>query len=66
MNNNKKTDLQLTKLTGNDIATHEDLYIAELLIGGFHIPSYRWTRLYYDYAIIELQKANDLFLKTFS
>jgi len=69
MSNNKKTGLQFTELTSDDIAIHEDLYIEELLISGSEIPlgtAYCYTQLYYDHAIEELQKANALFLKMFS
>lgn len=59
-------NITFTKLTSDDIARHEYLHINKLLINGFHIPSHRWTQLYYNYAITELQKANDLFQKTFS
>jgi hypothetical protein len=62
---NKTNKLQFTKLTGGDIVTHEDLYINELLVGGFEIPSGCCRKLYYDHAIAELQKANELFLKEF-
>ena len=69
MSNNKDTKLQFTELTSNDTAVHEDLYIEELLISSSEMPlgtAYCYTQLYYDHAIEELQKANALFLKTFS
>lgn len=61
----KNTKLQFTKLTQDDIAIHEDLYINLLLVSGFPMPTLRCTQLYYDYAIKELQKVNDLFRETF-
>lgn len=64
-NKHQGSDLQFTKLTPDDIAIHDDLYIEELLISGFEMPSGCCGQLYYDYAIKELQKANDLFQKTF-
>lgn len=62
---NKSISLQLTKLTGDDIATHENLYINELLVNCFEMPPGCCGQLYYDHAITELQKANELFLKMF-
>jgi len=62
---NKNTKLQFTELTPDDIATHEDLYIEELLISGFHGLPYCYTQLYYDYAIKELQKRMGIFYQTF-
>ena len=68
MNNNKKqSNLQFTKLTPDDITTHEDIYINMLVslapkaTGISSIPA----RMYYEYAIKEVQRADDLFQKTF-
>ena len=67
MNNSKNTKLQFTKLTPDDIATHEDIYINILVdlapntTGISTVPA----RLYYEYAIKEVQKANDIFQITF-
>ena len=60
-------NITFTKLTPDDIARHEDIYINMLVdlapkaTGISTIPA----RLYYEYAIKEVQKANDLFQKTF-
>ncbi len=64
MNNNKHTDLQYTELTPNDLATHEDLYIS-LLVGSLNEIPKCCTQIYYDHALNELYKAQDLFYKTF-
>ena len=65
---NKKIDLQFTELTPDDIAIHEDIYIAILvdlapnpsgILGGLS------ARIYYECAIKEVQKANDLFQRMF-
>lgn len=79
MNNNKKQsersyggseknpNLQFTKLTPDDIAEHEDTYINMLVslapkaTGISNISA----RMYYEYAIKEVQKANDIFQRTF-
>lgn len=70
MNNSKNTSLQFTELTPDDIAIQEDLYIDLLLVSNFSVPpgycGQLYGQLYYDHAIIELQKANKLFLKAFS
>lgn len=70
MNNNKKqSNLQFTKLTPDDIATHEDLYIDILpkatwvSTGAF--MSQKTRTLLYNYNFKELQKAKQLFQKTF-
>jgi hypothetical protein len=57
--------MTFTELTEDDITTHEDLYINELLVSNFEMPAGCCGVLYYDYAIIELQKANDSFSRTF-
>ena len=68
MNNKKQSNLQFTELTPDDIATHEDIYISTLvdsapnpsgILGSFS------ARIYYEYAIDEVQKADSLFQKTF-
>ena len=67
MNSNKNIKLQFTKLTPDDIATHEDIYINVLVAlapKATGISSVA-ARLYYEYAIKEVQKADDLFQKTF-
>ena len=68
MNNNKKTKLQFTKLTPDDIATYEDIYI-NMLVGlaplATNVSLSVASRIYYEYAIKEVQKANDLFQNTF-
>ena len=70
MNNNKKqSNLQFTELTPDDIAVHEDIYINILVdlalkVIGFPLSNIP-ARLYYEYAIKEVQKANDLFQETF-
>ena len=68
MNNNKKqSNLQFTKLTSDDIAAHEDIYINMLVdlapkaTGISNISA----RIYYEYAIKEVQKADGLFQRTF-
>lgn len=70
MNNNKKINLQFTELTLDDVGTHENLYIEILAndscIRNKHTLGKKYYSLYHNYAINELQKANDLFLKTFS
>lgn len=72
MNNNKKqSNLQFTKLTPDDIAIHEDIYInmlvdlaPKLKLSGIY-PSDIYGRIYYEYAIKEVQKANDIFQEAF-
>ena len=72
MNNKKQSNLQFTELTPDDIAVHEDIYINVLVglapeptrISATPVPS-SIARIYYEYAIKEVQKANDLFQKTF-
>lgn len=54
--NNKRTDLQFTELTQDDIDTHEDLYI-ELLISNGLITC--------DKKYKEALKSKKLFQKTF-
>ena len=70
MNDNKKqSKLQFTKLTPDDTATHEDIYINMLvdLAPKPHplVCNGIYGRIYYEYAIKEVQKANDIFQKTF-
>ena len=68
MNNNKSTKLQFTELTPDDIAAHEDIYInmlVDLAPLATNISFSVASRIYYEYAIKEVQKANDLFQKTF-
>ncbi len=68
MNNNKKIDLQFTKLTPDDIDTHEDIYIkmlVNLAPNHFMLNSDIPACIYYEYAIKEVQKANDLFQEAF-
>ena len=60
---NKNTELQFTELTTDDIAIQEDLYIDLLATNHWAFLSY--AEIYYDYAIAELQKANELFIKEF-
>ena len=67
MNDKKQSNLQFTKLTPDDTATHEDIYINMLVdlapkATGLSTIS---ARMYYEYAIKEVQKADDLFQKTF-
>jgi len=60
-------NITFTKLTPDDIATHEDIYInmlVDLAPGATGISTIP-ARLYYEYAIKEVQKANDLFQETF-
>jgi len=65
MNNNKKqSNLQFTKLTSDDISTHEDIYI-DMLVGSAHRPSGTYQHLYRDYVIAEVLKAKQMFHKTF-
>ena len=69
MNNNKKqSNLQFTELTPDDITTHEDIYI-NMLVNlaplATNISFSVASRIYYEYAIKEVQKANDLFQETF-
>ena len=67
MNNKKQSNLQFTKLTPDDIARHEDIYIdilVDLAPKGIGVSSGS-ARIYYEYAIKEVQKANDLFQRTF-
>ena len=71
---NKNTELQFTELTTDDIAIQEDLYI-DLLASMSrrlsikdvtnHWAFLSYAEIYYDYAIAELQKANELFIKEF-
>ena len=67
MNNHKNIKLQFTKLTPDDIATHEDIYVNMLVDLAPKVTSISTipARLYYEYAIKEVQKADDLFQKTF-
>ena len=68
-------NITFTKLTPDDIATHEDIYInmlVDLAPGATGISadfgkrlSTIPARIYYEYAIKEVQKAGDLFQKTF-
>ena len=62
--NDKNISLQFTKLTPDDITTHEDIYI-DVLVDLAPVPSGIYGSIYYEYAIEEVQKANDLFQKTF-
>jgi len=67
MNNKKQSNLQFTELTPDDIALHEDIYInilVDLAPKGIGISSGS-SRIYYEYAIAEAQKANDIFQETF-
>ena len=67
MNNKKQSKLQFTKLTPDDIAAHEDIYInmlVDLAPKATGISSIT-ARLYYEYAIKEVQKANGIFQETF-
>jgi len=57
-------NITFTKLTPDDIATHEELYTNELFDGNSSLPL-DFVQMYHDYAIVELQKAVDLFHKTF-
>ena len=63
-------NITFTELTPEDIATHEDVYI-DMLVGLApkcslpSAPSGTYERIYYDYAIKEVQKADSLFQKTF-
>lgn len=68
-NKNKKSNLQFTKLTPDDVVAYEDDYIELLMTyssteikqqNGL-IPAYA----YYDYAAKELQKAKEMFCKAF-
>lgn len=78
-NNKKQSNLQFTELTPDDIAIHEDIYINMLVdlapntpmkmgvitkAEATGVPSVT-ARIYYEYAIKEVQKANDIFQETF-
>lgn len=71
--NSKKTELQFTKLTPDDIATHEDLYIDILVNNGVitcqqHESAAfdkKYLDIYREYAIKETLKSKQLFCKTF-
>ena len=65
MNNKKQSDIQFTELTPNDIAVHEDIYIKVLGMYGIQTTQPKYFNIYYEYAIKEILKANDLFQKTF-
>lgn len=61
---NKDIELQFTELTTDDITTYEDDYI-ELLVGNrTDIPN-KCFSVYCDHALNELQRAKQLFCKTF-
>lgn len=64
MNNKKQSNLQFTELAPDDRATHEDIYI-NMLVSLAPKPHGIYGRIYYKYAIKEVQKANDLFQETF-
>lgn len=64
MNNNKST-LQFTELTPNDIDKHEDLYIGLLVNNGYLLLDKKYHDVHREYAIDEVQKAKQLFQKTF-
>ena len=57
-------NITFTKLTPDDTATHEDIYI-NMLVDLAPKATGTPARLYYEYAIKEVQKADDLFQKTF-
>jgi len=65
---NKNTKLQFTKLTSDDIATHEDIYI-DLIAAIYQSVSLALSRknlaLLREYNIDEILKANDVFQRTF-
>jgi len=64
-NKNKRTDLQFTKLTPNDIGAHRDLYTTACLALHFEYLPKEYFEVYYTHAKQELQKAVDSFHKTF-
>ena len=65
-------NITFTELTPDDIAVHEDIYINMLVdlapeptrISAIPVPL-GMARIYYEYAIKEVQKADRLFQKTF-
>lgn len=60
---NSNKGLQFTELTHDDMVTHEDLYLDTLPKGTF--MSKQWKAQLYNYNFKELQKAMQLFRKTF-
>ena len=66
MNNNKKqSNLQFTKLTPDDIVTHEDLYISLLVGTGRPLIDKKYLDAYCQYEIDEVIKTKQLFQNTF-
>ena len=57
-------NITFTELTPDDIAVHEDIYI-NMLVDLAPKATGIVARMYYEYAIKEVQKADSLFQKTF-
>lgn len=63
--NSNKQPLQFTELTPDDVSTYEDLYMGLLVGGAVNIIPNSYIPSYYGYAEKELEKAKELFQKTF-